>query len=1113
MKALILKTIPLLFLVIWPGILYAQTITTTAGSITSCPGEIQVSLDATNCNNIGAISLMLNFDNAQLSYIGYQNLHAALTTGLLIVNSTGSKVYISWASTTPANIGNGTLMKLKFTAIPGITNVTWDTQVPGNCEYSDPLGNLLPAAFVNGTETINQPPVINIQPVNNTVLVGQNTSFSLSAIGTGLACLWQISTNGGSTWGDLSNNATYSGVTTNTLSITNALLTYNGYKYRCRLTGTCTPVIYSNVVVLTVINPITTILPVASFCPGNIVVPVTVTNFSSVAAFSLTFSYDTSFLAYTGHQNLNGTLSGGTFVSSASGGKVYLTWYSTTPASFASGTIVEIKFSAVTGSSTLSWDTSVDGNCEYTAIDGTKYSAVFSNGSETVYGLPAIVSHPANSIVAKGQNASFTMSATGSGLVYLWQLSTNGGGTWGDLTNSGYYSNVTTPTLTITGAQMALSGYQYRCRATGNCSPVVYTNPASLTVLPNILTSCQSPASCPGTIIVPVNVTDFIGVGAFSLVMNFDVSKLTYTGYQNLNAALSGGTFSSNASNGHVYLTWSRTTAATIANGAVLIELKFTGIPGASPLTWDTQTPGNCEYSDINGLIIFSTWTGGNATVNQPPVINANPVNTSIYAGGNASFSVAASGSGLGYTWQVSTNGGSNWNNITSGPYSGINSPTLAISPANVALNGYLYRCYVTGICTPAVYSGPAQLTVTQAAITTTPGTVSGSCTGNITVPLAVTNCSNVGSISLALVFDTTKMVFRGYHSVNAALAPGMSVVNRVGNKILFTWASTTAANIGTGTLVQFRFRANAGISTTLAWDTQTPGNCEYSDINGAVITSFYNTSTLSVSATALVVDAGNNVTIPPGGSTQMNGTKTGGTAPFSYLWTPASGLSNPAILNPVASPAVTTTYILTVTGGGCTGSDPVTVTVGAVVPPTRNLQNITVASNQVVCYDATQTINVAGNGTTFQVQNGGSATLVAGQNIRFFPGTAVHSGGYLHGYITTTGNYCGTKENTFIAGTSGLEDNENLLLPNRSFFRVYPNPTTGNITLELNPELADSPALLNIYNMMGEVVLSEVLSGSEKNELSIAGHPGGVYFISFIQNNKIETKKIVKLK
>ena len=49
----------------------------------------------------------------------------------------------------------------------------------------------------------------------------------------------------------------------------------------------------------------------------------------------------------------------------------------------------------------------------------------------------------------------------------------------------------------------------------------------------------------------------------------------------------------------------------------------------------------------------------------------------------------------------------------------------------------------------------------------------------------------------------------------------------------------------------------------------------------------------------------------------------------IGYSWSPVDGLSDPTIANPIANPASTTTYTLTVTSsGGCTSSVPVTVSV-----------------------------------------------------------------------------------------------------------------------------------------------------------------------------------------
>jgi gliding motility-associated-like protein len=69
----------------------------------------------------------------------------------------------------------------------------------------------------------------------------------------------------------------------------------------------------------------------------------------------------------------------------------------------------------------------------------------------------------------------------------------------------------------------------------------------------------------------------------------------------------------------------------------------------------------------------------------------------------------------------------------------------------------------------------------------------------------------------------------------------------------------------------------------------------------------------------ALTVNAGPDITIAGGATTQLNGVATAGA---DYTWTPniPVSLSNPRILNPIANPAQTTTYRLTVVdlSGAC---------------------------------------------------------------------------------------------------------------------------------------------------------------------------------------------------
>lgn len=74
-------------------------------------------------------------------------------------------------------------------------------------------------------------------------------------------------------------------------------------------------------------------------------------------------------------------------------------------------------------------------------------------------------------------------------------------------------------------------------------------------------------------------------------------------------------------------------------------------------------------------------------------------------------------------------------------------------------------------------------------------------------------------------------------------------------------------------------------------------------------------------------VDAGEDVTILIGGQTTFKSVATGNE--LSYQWLPVTGLNNPTLLNPIASPKETTLYTLIVTSkDGCTLSDKVNVEV-----------------------------------------------------------------------------------------------------------------------------------------------------------------------------------------
>lgn len=106
---------------------------------------------------------------------------------------------------------------------------------------------------------------------------------------------------------------------------------------------------------------------------------------------------------------------------------------------------------------------------------------------------------------------------------------------------------------------------------------------------------------------------------------------------------------------------------------------------------------------------------------------------------------------------------------------------------------------------------------------------------------------------------------------------------------------------------------------------------------------------------TSPIAYAGPDINLCHGSSANLNAT--GGTG---YVWTPATGLSNPGIANPMVTNTNTTTYTVTVSNaGGCTSSD--VMIVNAVAKPTVNA-----GIDQTICQGNSATMNPTTNGTTY---------------------------------------------------------------------------------------------------------------------------------------------------
>jgi hypothetical protein len=149
----------------------------------------------------------------------------------------------------------------------------------------------------------------------------------------------------------------------------------------------------------------------------------------------------------------------------------------------AAGTAIQ-WYAASSGGSTLASTTALVNGTHYYAAQTTSNCESTTRFDVTVIvnNAPAITTQPSSHSVCEAGDTSFNVVASGFGLTYQWQLSTNSGSSFSNLSNSGVYSNVTTATMNITAATIAMNNYQYRCVISGSCTPFVTTSAVTLTV-------------------------------------------------------------------------------------------------------------------------------------------------------------------------------------------------------------------------------------------------------------------------------------------------------------------------------------------------------------------------------------------------------------------------------------------------------------------------------------------------------------------------------------------------------------------------------------------------------------------------------------------------------
>jgi hypothetical protein len=622
-------------------------------------------------------------------------------------------------------VATATLHVNDITDLDGATYrlLVWHDDCPTNGLASNPV-----------TLTINEPLSITTQPIDASTCENGSATFTVQVEGDGtISYQWQTEAAG--VWTNLANDEFYSGVTTNTLNITEPTGALNGHNYRVVITSTtgCNSPLISADAQLTVNEELTIDdQPVdVTVCTGfDATLEVTATGggvisyqwqiliagvwtnltnggyYSGVTTDELTISgpdVEINAQQYrvkvTGSNGCNSPL----FSSAATVTVLEELEITTQPLSTLAciGSDASFTVAAVGGGTiTYQWQISTDGGLTFTDIfgetgttlevddvtstmNGYEYRAVVTgtngcNGIKishiatlTVPEEPVIEQNPQNATVCLGSSHDFTATIDDAN-TFQWQKLV--AGVWTNLANAGVYSGVHTTTLHISDVT-GLNGFEYRLLAQNMGCPVlpVITDVATLTVptAPTVATEPQNAIACTGS--------EHIFTAAFN---NAD-------------------TYQWQIWNG---VTWVNLTNAGVYSGVTTTSLTISNVAGLDDKEYRlTAQNMGCPVIPV---------ATNSATLEVPvtPTVDIQPADATVCQYSSHTFT-ATIDNATSYQWQILI--GAVWTNLTNaGVYSGVTTDALLISDVS-GLDGTEYRLLAKNVGCPIAWVATDDATLT----------------------------------------------------------------------------------------------------------------------------------------------------------------------------------------------------------------------------------------------------------------------------------------------------------------------------------------------------------------------------------------------------------------
>ncbi|MBS1811295.1 MAG: hypothetical protein JST84_24235 [Acidobacteria bacterium] len=367
----------------------------------------------------------------------------------------------------------------------------------------------------------------------------------------------------------------------------------------------------------------------------------------------------------------------------------------------------------------------------YDLVASTACGSVTTNAATLTINAPTtITTQPTAQTACVGGNATFSVAATGTGLLYQWR---KGGVNIAGATNSSLaLTNITAADaanydVVVTGSCGTVTSQP--AALTVNDATIINTQPVNQTVCVGAATSFSVTASGTnlsyqwrknGTAIPGANAATYnlvsaaaADAGSYDVVITGTCNTLTSSAAtlivnpataitsQPVNQTVCVGaaaSFAVTASGTNLSYQWRRNGNAIPGATSSTYSLASTAAGDAG--SYDVVVVGDCGTQTSNAAIL---------TVNQPATINTQPQNQTVCESAPASFTAAVTGTGITYQWRK--NGA---------PIAGATSNTLSFAAAT-ATDAGSYDLVITSDCNTATTNTVILTVNPTTAITTQP--------------------------------------------------------------------------------------------------------------------------------------------------------------------------------------------------------------------------------------------------------------------------------------------------------------------------------------------------------------------------------------------------------